>query len=148
MVEWPSLTRYPTVRPPLWGTSRAVTRNEPTATPSSLKASGGNTSNVQLPRRFRGRMGKSGGDIIRASTLSASAPSSCGGRRSVTCGVGVVAALEERQTLNVVPVQVGQEDGAGERPLVEQGRNPADAGSRIEQERRWRLARCGRVAIG
>ena len=58
-------------------------------------------------------------------------------------GVGVVPALEERQPLNVVPVQMRQEDGAGERPPFQQSRNPADAGSGIEQEggRDWPDAR-------
>ncbi len=80
-------------------------------------------------------MGKRGGDIMRASTLSASAPSSCGGKPQGDLRVGVVATLEEGQPLNVVPVQMGQEDAPFEGPPVEQRRDPSEPGARVEQER-------------
>ena len=89
--------------------------------------------------------GKRGGDIIRASTLSASAPSSCGGSRKVTCESGWSPLRKKGKSLNVVPVQVGQEDAPLERPSFEEGRDLAEPGARVEQEGGHGRAR-GRVS--
>ena len=46
----------------------------------------------------------------------------------------MVAALEERQPLNVIPVQVGQENAPLERSSFEKGRDLAQPGARVEQK--------------
>jgi hypothetical protein len=51
--------------------------------------------------------------------------------------VVVVPAAEERQTLDVIPVQVGEQDGPVKRLAAQQCRDSADSRSGIEDER-WR----------
>jgi hypothetical protein len=51
--------------------------------------------------------------------------------------VVVVPAAEERQTLDVIPVQVGEQDGPAKRLATQQGGDPADSRSGIEDES-WR----------
>ena len=80
-------------------------------------------------------MGKKGGDIIRASTLSASAPSLLAGRSSVTRASARSPLREERQPLDVVPVQVGQQHGAAERFVAEELGHPPQARAGVEEQR-------------
>ena len=72
----------------------------------------------------------------RASTAAALSPDSWAGSSSVTRASVAVAAPEEREPVNMVPVQVGEEDGAGERLAAEQRGDLAEAGARVEHERR------------
>ena len=134
MVERPSVTRYPTVRPPLWGTSLATTRNPPTANPSSVNASGGRTSKVQLPAQVPRPDGEQGRRHHPGQHALGVGPVLLWGKPQGDLRVGVVATLEEGQPLNVVPVQMGQEDAPLERPPFEKGRDLAQPGARIEQE--------------
>ena len=52
------------------------------------------------------------------------------------------------QPLHVVPVQMGQQDGAGEGPSLQEGGDPTEAGSRIEQQGGRRRAGRGHVDVG
>ena len=61
-----------------------------------------------------GPMGKLGGDIIRARAAAAPVPSGWAGRQSVAAGVRTVEGRAEWEALDVVPVQVGEEEAAGE----------------------------------
>ena len=53
--------------------------------------------------------------------------------------VVIVPAAEERQALDVVPVQVSEQDGPGKRLAVQQPGDPADSRSGVENERRRRI---------
>jgi hypothetical protein len=53
--------------------------------------------------------------------------------------VVMVSAAEERQTLDVVPVHVGEEDGPGKRVAVQQSGDSANARPGVEDERRRRI---------
>jgi hypothetical protein len=53
--------------------------------------------------------------------------------------VVTVRAAEERQALDVVPVQVSEEDGPGKRLAVQQRDDPADARSGVENDCRRRI---------
>jgi hypothetical protein len=53
--------------------------------------------------------------------------------------VVMVPAAEERQALDVVPVQVSEQDGPGKRLTVQQPRDPADSRSGVENDRRRRI---------
>ena len=94
------------------------------------------TPNCQSPRSSDGAMGKNGGDIMRASNVSASVSSPWSGSNRSTSRVVAIAGPEEGQALHMVPVQVAQQDGAAERRVAEQSGEASQAGAGIEQERR------------
>jgi hypothetical protein len=60
-------------------------------------------------------------------------------------GIRVVAALKERQTLHVVPMEMGEQNGASERALVPESRYLADASSGVEEQGR---SGAGRLIVG
>ncbi len=113
----------------------ATTRNPPTPNPSSENASGGRTSNVQLPRRFRGPDRKEGWRHHPGQHAFGIRTVLLRGKPQRDLRVGVVTTPEERQPLNVVPVQVGQEDAAFERLPFQQGRDLSEPGAGVEQQR-------------
>ena len=67
----------------------------------------------------------------RASTDMALSAESCTGSSKRDPGVLPVAAPEEREPVHVIPVQVSEQDGAGERLAAEQRGDLAEAGARV-----------------
>ena len=88
-------------------------------------------------------MGKCGGDIARASVADRVAL-----RRLHEHHLGIVAigGREERQPLDVVPVEVGEQDRPAERRVAELAREALEPGARVEHERRPIVARRDRDA--
>jgi hypothetical protein len=61
------------------------------------------------------------------------------GQQHGDLSVVMVTAAEERQALDVVPVQVSEQDRPGERLAVQQPGHPADSRSGVEDKRRRRV---------
>src|SRR6266550_3544552 len=114
--------RYPKVRPPLWGMSRASTSK-----PSIRWRPASRPEKRHSPRRPVGSTGKNGGDISRDRTSRASPCS--GSSTPITAG-------EEGQPLGVVPVEVTEQDRAPERLAAEQRGDAADPRPGVEDEGR------------
>ena len=98
--------------------------------PSALRSPAEIAANVQRPRRSLGRIGKCGGDIPRASTSSARGAVVLVRQQQGDDGVVTVCSGKEGKALRVVPVQVGEQDRAGERPAASSGvtwRSPVPA---------------------
>ena len=124
------------------GTSRAST-----VKPSALKVPGATAPNDQSPRRPRGVIGKCGGDIPSRQhllrTCTALALGLLLGQQQGDPGVLAVAGREERQPVHVIPVQVREQDRAGERLAAQQPGDPAQAGAGVEDEPRAPAASSG-----
>ncbi len=91
----------------------------------------GDRPKLQAPRSCVGSIGKWGGDIARARTETASAPSACSGTSRSDPGSLAVAGREEGQALKMIPMQVSEQDGAAE-CAAEQGAGRPDAGPGVE----------------
>ncbi len=128
--------RYPNVRPPLCGISRASTSNPSTRwTPSSIE------SNVQSPRSRSGPIGNAGGPMNRRDQIDrrhALLRNEQTGHR-----VGTITGTEERQPVGVVPVQVTEQDRASERLARQQRRDRSQPGAGVEHETRHLLVVVG-----
>ena len=136
--EWPSLTRKPDGVPALVGDiegadAEALGRRR-------CRRERGRTASRRGARD--GAIGKKGGDIMRASSASASVVARPGpAGAGVTARVLAITAGEEGQPLHVVPVQVGQEDGAPERAVTEELGQAPQARAGVEEQRgRRRIA--------
>ena len=79
----------------------------------------------------------------RSSTAVAVEPSACSGRNSDDTRIGVVPCGEERKALEVVPVQMREQDRAGEGPAVQERGGGPQARAGVEYQGR----RLGAVVV-
>jgi hypothetical protein len=122
------------VLPPLCRISRASI-----VKPATCSRPGEMAWKLQRPRSCPGEIGKCGGDIARLSTCSAPCAVLLVRQQDSGLSVVMVPAAEERQALDVVPVQVSEQDGPGKRLAVQQPGDPADSRSGVENDRRRRI---------
>ena len=134
------------VGPPLWGTFRAPRRSR---RPSNAPG--------RTERRSRPRAAAGGSGSAAATSPGRAPPRRCAavllGQEQRDPGVVAVARREEGQTLDVVPVQVGEQDRSrrrarrrerGDAPDARCRRRAAARGPAGRRRARWPRTRCGR----